>query len=167
MLGPQSAVCYRKVAGSQIVPWNLPEIRQRLAEAATTIRRLPMPKGGRPASFQVSWPDVAYDWLAYGWYPSRTPRIPPTPLEISRLDEALGWLHLLTRDQRLILWARANNWGWRKLEQLDELERDGRGRREGQLRNIMHDAEARILAHLNGTPQRAILTIPERAHARR
>lgn len=133
----------------------LDELRGRLREAAYTLRRLPMPKHGLPAGFRTHWPDVAYDWLAYGWTPARAPRIPPSPAEISRLDECLGWISAwLTREQRLILWSRANGWTWRKLEMLDELERNGHGRTERRLRSLLGDAEARILAELNGTPHR-------------
>jgi hypothetical protein len=137
-------------------PWDQNSVRNRLREAAYTIQRLPMPKNGRPPEHRVAWPDVVYDWLAYGWQDARAPRIPPTPAEISRCDEVLGWLFLLTRDQRLVLWARAqpHPFAWRKLEALDELERHGRGRQAAQLRRIMHDGEHRILAHLNGTPAR-------------
>ena len=130
------------------------ELRQRCREAAYTLRRLPMPRNGLPACFKTSWPDVAYEWLAYGWTPARAPRIPPSPHEISRLDEVLGWLHWLTRQQRVILWARARGWTWRQVEAIDEMERDGRGRNEYRLRCILGDAEARILAELNGTPRR-------------
>jgi hypothetical protein len=68
----------------------------------------------------------------------------------------LTWLFLLTREQRLVLWARSqpHPFSWRKLEDLDELERNGRGRQASQLRRIMHDGEHRIIAHLNGTPGR-------------
>lgn len=159
MLGDGEPKCAMRNSELDKRLWEVAEIRQRLAEAATTLRRMPMPKHGKPPGFTTAWPDVVYDWLAFGWYPSRTPHIPPTPWEISRLDETLGWIHLLTRDQRLILWARANHWSWRKLEELDELERDGRGRREKQLRNISHDAEYRILNYLNGTPQRAVIPL--------
>lgn len=139
-------------------PWSLDELRQRCREAAYTLRRLPMPKNGLPADFKVSWPDIAYEWLAYGWNPMRAPRIPPSPREISRLDEVLGWLHWLTREQRVILWARARGWTWRQIEALDEMEQDGHGRRERCLRAILGDAEARILAELNGTPRRLVVT---------
>jgi hypothetical protein len=115
-----------------------------------------MPRNGRPDDYRVAWPDVVYDWLAYGWLPAKAPRIPPTPQEITRCDEVLGWLFLLTRDQRLVLWARSQPrpFGWRKLEALDELEHNGRGRQSSQLRRIMHDGEWRIIHHLNGTPAR-------------
>lgn len=143
-------------SGSRSAPWTLDEIRQRFREAAWTIRRLPLPKNGKPQGWQVSWPDVVYDWLAYGWTPPRSPRFPPSPAEISRCDEVLGWLHWLTRDQRMLIWARsqAQKFSWRQLEALDELERDGHGRTERALRGIMRDGEERILSHLNGTPGR-------------
>lgn len=137
--------------------WDVHEIRHRMQEAAATIRRLPLPRYGKPASFRTAWPDVAHDWLAYADISTHLSRIPPTPLEISRMDEVLDWLHLLTRDQRLIIWGRANHWSWPKLVALDELERNGNGRRQRQLRNILDDAEARILSHLNGTPRRMVL----------
>jgi hypothetical protein len=115
-----------------------------------------MPKNGRPPEHRVAWPDVVHDWLAYGWHDARAPRIPPTPQEITRCDEVLSWLFLLTRDQRLICWARSQPrpFAWRKLEALDELERHGRGRGAAQLRRIMHDGEWRIIHHLSGTPAR-------------
>jgi hypothetical protein len=139
------------------VAWSLDELRERMREAAYTLRRLPMPRHGQPADFRVHWPDVAYDWLAYGWVPARAPRIPPSPIEISRLDEVLGWMHWLTRDQRLVVWARATGWTWRRIEALDELERNGRGRTERRLRSVLGDGEARILAQLNGTPRRMVV----------
>jgi len=97
--------------------------------------------------------------MAFGWALARAPRTVPSASEISRLDEVLGWLHLLTRDQRMVLWARANGWTWRKIEALDEMERDGHGRTEGRLRTILGDGEARILSHLNGTPRRMVLSL--------
>jgi hypothetical protein len=139
---------------------NRDELRQRCREAAYTLRRLPMPRHGLPADFRAHWPDVAYEWLAYGWTPARAPRIPPSPQEISRLDEVLGWcLRWLSREQRVILWARATGWTWRQVSAMDEYERDGHGRQEQRLRRILDDAEARILAELNGTPRRLVVKL--------
>jgi hypothetical protein len=114
---------------------------------------MPMPRHGLPAGFKTHWPDIAWEWMSYS-SPTKAPRKPTTPHEIDRLDEALSWLHWLSREQRLILWARARGWTWRQIEALDELERDGRGRQGPRLRCILGDAEARILAELNGTPHR-------------
>jgi len=138
---------------------TLDQLRQRTREAAYVLRRLPMPQRGLPAKFQTVWPDVVHDWMAFGWALARAPRTVPSASEISRLDEVLGWLHMLTRDQRMVLWARANGWTWRKIEALDEMERDGHGRTEGRLRTILGDGEARILSHLNGTPRRMVLSL--------
>ena len=157
---------YPTGAGSQKCGlWDQESVRDRLREAAYTIRRLPLPRNARPDDYRVAWPDVVYDWLAYGWLPARAPRIPPTPAEITRCDEVLTWLFLLTREQRLVLWARSqpHPFSWRKLEALDELERNGRGRQASQLRRIMHDGEWRIVNHLNGTPGR--MRVDERGYA--
>lgn len=76
------------------------------------------------------------------------------PEAITRLDEVLGWLHWLTPSQRAVCWARADRWPWPRIVYLDAQMHRGRGRGNRQLRNIRDDGEARILAHLNGTPQR-------------
>lgn len=139
--------------------WDRHEIRHRMQEAAATIRRLPLPRHGKPSDLRTAWPDVAYEWLAYASVSTHLARIPPTPSEITRLDEVLEWLSpaILTREQRLMLWGRANHWSYRKLAELDMLERNGRGRTERMLRNVVDDAEHRILAHLNGSPRRMVL----------
>ena len=146
--------------------WTIDDIRPRLAEASLTLRRLPWPTSGLPTQLRAVWPDVVHDWLAFGYNPTKIGRIAPTNWEISRMDEALGWLHWLTRDQRLVLWGRANHWSWAKLVALDELEQNGKGRSERQLRRILGDAEARILSHLNGTPPRLVVTLPDAQVAR-
>jgi hypothetical protein len=158
MLDTPAEISQRYGEHSENYGWTVEVLRERLAEAAHTLRRLPWPKYARPKPQGTAWPDVVYDWLAYGWLPARAGRIPPTPYEITRMDEMLPMLHWLTRDQRLIVWCRANHWGWRRIEALDELERNGKGRTSGHLRNIMHDGEQRILSRLNGTPGRMVVT---------
>jgi hypothetical protein len=165
----EASLCYGRqpvwqtsAGGRSLV--NRDELRQRFQEAAYTLRRLPMPRHGLPAGFRVTWPDIAFEWLSYS-SPSRAPRIPPTPHEITRLDEVLGWISAwLTREQRQIIWARGRGWTWRQIEALDEMERDGRGRQGPRLRCILGDAEARILAELNGTPHR--MRIDAKGHRR-
>lgn len=138
---------------------TLEDVRYALAEAADTLRRLPIPKGGFPAGVKAGWPDVVHDWMAYAYNPVFIRKAPPSPAAIGRLDDTLSWLYLLTREQRMVLWARAQGWTWRKIEALDDAERVGRGRQERQLRTICGDAEARILSHLNGTPKRMVLPV--------
>lgn len=134
--------------------WTAEEIKQRLADAGDTLRRLPKPRG-LERNLQTAWPDVLRDWLAYGWNPTQVKRAAPSPEAISRLDETLGWLHLLSPTQRMICWARdAERMTWGRVEYLDRQANLGKGRGHRQLRNIRDDAIARILNHLNGTPQR-------------
>lgn len=143
--------------------WTLRDVKYCLTEAADTLRRLPFPKNGAPAALRAAWPDVVNDWLAYGYNPARALRSAPSQEAIQRLDEVLSWLHWLNRDQRMIVWARAQGWTWRKIIELDDEERLGRGRQERQLRSICGDGYARILSHLNDTAPRA--TGVERIHA--
>jgi hypothetical protein len=116
-----------------------------------------IPKFGIPAGVRAGWPDVVYEWTAYGYSPTQLRKTPPSSEAIDRLDQTLPWLYLLTNDQRKIVWARADGLTWRTIEALDDDDRKGRGRQERQLRNIYDDAEARILAHLNGTRKRAVI----------
>ena len=136
--------------------WTLRDVEYCLTEAADTLRRLPFPRNGAPVELRAAWPDVVHDWMAYGYNPARSLRAAPSQEAISRLDEVLSWLHWLNRDQRVIVWARAQGWTWRKIMALDDEERLGRGRQERQLRTICGDGHARILAGLNGTPRRAV-----------
>ncbi len=99
--------------------WTIEDIHYRLVEAADTLRRLPMPKNSRPQELRAGWPDMVYEWSAYGYSPAQLRQSPPSPEHISNLDETLGWLHWLDREQRMIVWARANGWTWRKINEWD------------------------------------------------
>ena len=132
--------------------WTVEDVRDRLADAGDTLRRLPKPKG-LERNLRSPWPDMLRDWLAYGWDRTQVRLSAPSPQAITRLDEVLAWMHLLNHSQRMIIWAReAERMPWRKIVYLDHSQGKGRGQR--QLMNVKGDAEARILAKLNGTPQR-------------
>ena len=124
----------------------LEEVKQRLAEAADVLRRLRM-SGLKPGSMQAKWPEVvrcvqeAYGWTAT---PMRPPR--PSPAQITRMDEAIGWLLLLETDQRRIVWARAMGLSWRRLEDMD-------GRSIRTLQNIHATALERIARTLLAKPE--------------
>ena len=139
--------------------WTAEQIRERMADAADTLRRLPKPRG-LERSLQSPWPDVIRDWLAYGWDPTHVRIAAPSPQAITRLDECLEWISpkYVTRDQRIVLWGRAQKLSWPRLAFLDA--QLGKGRSERQLRNIRADGEARILSRLNGTPPRLVIPPP-------
>jgi len=138
------------------------EIRERLADAADTLRRLPKPRG-LERSLQSPWPDTLREWLSYGDDHTQVRRGAPTPQAIDRLDEVLEWIgpappHGLTAVQRMVLWARAEGMRWKRIEFLDAQLHRGQPRKTRQLQNIGADAEARILSRLNGTPGRMRIT---------
>lgn len=113
-------------AGFAKAGWSMEDVRYRLAEAAETLRRLPMPANGRPANevhaLGAHWPEVVTATVeAYGRERVRMRPPAPAPDAIRRLDEALGWLLWLDEDARRLVWARACGVTWRRLQ-----ERDGR-----------------------------------------
>ncbi|MDP1966675.1 MAG: DUF6362 family protein [Reyranella sp.] len=87
-----------------------------LERAADTLKRLPMPRNGRPSREHSSWPSVpngpedACDHAA-----SHAPRIPPGPRAISELDRVLPWLGPLDGPERRIVWARAAGLSWPRI----------------------------------------------------
>lgn len=96
------------------------EIENRLEEAALTLRRLPI--AGGPKGFGSSWPEYLREARhAYGYHEA-TMRVRPNPEEISRMEEAIGWLRLISsgderRDAvaRRVLWMRAEHYRWRQI----------------------------------------------------
>ena len=72
--------------------WEPGHVRARLREAMETLRRLPMPRDGRPRSVSSGMPDIVHQVVeAYG-YGAGTSKAPVSPRDIARLDEVLDWL---------------------------------------------------------------------------
>jgi len=153
---------WQVVHRAESVAVTVEELRERLADAADTLRRLPKPRG-LERSLQSPWPDTLREWLSYGYDRTQVRRAAPTPQAIDRLDEVLEWIGTdLTPSQRMILWAReGERMRWRRIEFLDAQLNRGQPRRIRQLQNIKADAEARILNRLNGTPQRARVVLKD------
>ncbi len=87
-----------------------------LERAADTLRRLPMPRNGRPALERSSWPMIPIDPDdTGGQVSSRVPRLSPGPRAISELDSVLPWLHALDNADRQLVWARAVGLSWSRL----------------------------------------------------
>ena len=118
---------------------DLENTKRRLVEAADALRRLSM-NGLKPSRLRSQWPDVIHCIEeAYGWTsgPMRPPR--PSPGEITRMDEAIGWLLWLNVDERKVVWARSMRLSWRRIEDMD-------GRSIRTLQNIHAAALRRILS---------------------
>ena len=129
--------------------WTAAAVSLRLAEAASALRRMPRVQlQGR----MTCWPDVAQDsaryWMAYGTESARVRPALPSPQELDRMDEALGWLLLLSSADRKLVWARASGVTWRKLEDLD-------GRSERTLRGRCQSVHAALARALNGRQDRS------------
>ena len=156
MLSAASAVGGANAAPKAMNLMTVEQLRERFIDAADTLRRLPKPKEFRGHRLHSPWPDTLKEWLAYAADQTHVKRAAPSPEAITRLDEVLTWMsEILTPDQRMVCWGRAEGITWRRMEFLDaQVNRKGRGRQDRQLRNIRDDAEARILSRLNGTPAR-------------
>ena len=97
----------------------------RLEEAGSTL--LALPEGGYSTRMRTSKLEVVRACLdAYGWDRSRARPAPPSPAQITRMDEALAWIGQIADDRyvlRRIVGARAlvspltgrHLYSWRRL----------------------------------------------------
>jgi hypothetical protein len=124
-----------------ITLWLPERVEEALIEAAETLKRLPKV---HLKSRLTYWPEVVRSSaeLFMGEQFARN-RLPALPDAIDRMDEALVWLLSLNMEQRRIVWARACNIPWRRLEDID-------GRSHVTLRKIYTEALLTIAKQLNG-----------------
>ncbi len=90
---------------------SLDQIRIRLVEAVDTLYCLPLTGRDRPPKRIVSNmpPIVRQAWESYGWDKSRAPRPVATIEQITRMEEAVGWLLWISdAHQRTAVWAMAH-----------------------------------------------------------
>lgn len=76
----------------QTTPWTVDDVRERLAEAMLTLRRLPLPPHGFPGRLRSAMPVPLQEALQAEAGPTRVRRPPPTAAQIDRLDRCLEWL---------------------------------------------------------------------------
>ncbi len=82
---------------------------EQLEEAGATLLSLP-PSGPGKRVRTSQWPLIRAAIEAYGWSGARVRAAVPLAAEISRMDEALGWISLIPHDRyvlRRIVGARA------------------------------------------------------------
>ena len=98
---------------------DIEDTKLRLVEAADALRRLSM-NGMKPTGLRSQWPDVVHRFEeAYGWTATRMRPPRPSPSEITRMDEAIGWLLWLEGEERKLVWARSAGLSWRRIEDMD------------------------------------------------
>lgn len=89
--------------------WTHRAVADRVAEAATTLRRLRV-TGLKPKGYGSTWPDVIYTTIDVSdWLDVQLRVGPPLPDEISRMDEVFCWLRLLAKDELTLVWMMAEN----------------------------------------------------------
>ncbi|MBF0463411.1 MAG: hypothetical protein HQL87_18780 [Magnetococcales bacterium] len=95
--------------------WTKEMVADRLEEAASTIRRLPV-AGLKPKEYGSTWPDVILDAMeAYG-RDEPVIRLGPPPADaITRMDEAMEWLRWLEPDEVRLVWMRATRTPWKMI----------------------------------------------------
>lgn len=134
--------------------WFHADVERRLVAAASTLRRLPMPKHGRPAGFKSAAIDVVRSTVeAYGYEEARVRPPAPSPEDITRMDEALSWLLWLDAETRRIVFARSLGFSWRRVAAMDLQGRCGK-----TLLKVFRTGIMRIADRLNGP--RANVALP-------
>ncbi|MBR1399044.1 MAG: hypothetical protein IJ564_02570 [Alphaproteobacteria bacterium] len=86
------------------------DIMERFEEAVIIAKRLPSVK---PAGYKTAWPDIIYTEIEILQQDKKTIRLLPTPEQLTRLDEVLDWIVVLTEVERKLIWLRANHEPWR------------------------------------------------------
>ena len=92
--------------------WTSEEVAYRFGEAARTAQRLPPV---RVQGYFNLWPAFAREeWESYA-EPERALRFPPTPRDIERMLEVMGWVQWLEVEQRHLVWMRAQRYRWSEI----------------------------------------------------
>ena len=89
--------------------WNSETVAMRLQEAAKTAHRLPPVK---VMGYFNLWPPFVRTGIEGFAQDESPPRFPPSPREVERMLEVIGWMNWLEVEQRKLLWMRAERYRW-------------------------------------------------------
>lgn len=93
--------------------WTPKLVEARLAEAADVLLRLPSPHW---QGYFNTWPDYFYEFAdLVGQEPRQTSLPPPSPAEISCMEETLTWTIGLDPIDGRIVWLRAYRIPWKTI----------------------------------------------------
>ena len=90
--------------------WTATDVATRFEEAVYTLRKLP---SVRVRGYFSVWPEVACLPQELLMQEVQPMRLTATPAAITRLEQALSWLHWLTVEERKLIWKRAARVRWR------------------------------------------------------
>ncbi|QKE40288.1 MAG: hypothetical protein HO274_02285 [Ferrovum myxofaciens] len=93
--------------------WNTEAVTGRFVEAARTAHRLPPV---RVQGYFNVWPQFVrteFERMACEEVPMV--RFTPSPTEIDRMLEVMGWVQWLEVEERKLLWMRAERYQWREI----------------------------------------------------
>lgn len=92
--------------------WTPSLVEERLAEAASVLRRLPEPR--RRGYFNV-WPEITYTFADKVGQEPKPLKVIPSPAAISRMEETLTWTIGLDPIDGKIVWLRAGGERWKTI----------------------------------------------------
>ena len=93
--------------------WTAEDVAARFEEAASTGRRLPPV---RVQGYFNTWPPIVRQKceLFFTDEPVQKP-VPPCPKAVERMLEVMQWVLWLEIEERLLVWMRAQRYGWRDI----------------------------------------------------
>ncbi len=98
---------------STVAEWTKEDVAARFSEAAETARRLPRV---RVQGYFNVWPAFKREpWEVFGAPEDDYRPLPPTPVAIDRMMEAMRWVQSLEVEQRHLVWMRARQFEWRDI----------------------------------------------------
>ena len=92
--------------------WTPSLVEERLAQAASVLKRLPEPR--RQGYFSV-WPEIIHSFADKVGQEPRPMRVIPSPAAISRMEETLSWTVGLDPIDGKIVWLRAYGERWKTI----------------------------------------------------
>ena len=90
--------------------WTPSLVEERLAEAASVLKRLP---GPRRQGYFNTWPDYFHEFSDLVGQEPQSMRIVPSPAAISRMEQTLTWTIGLDPIDGKIVWLRAYGVRWK------------------------------------------------------
>lgn len=87
-------------------------IADRFEECVETLQRIP---GGVSLGYKNFWPDIHRERPELARQESKPARLKATPDQISRMEETLTWITLVSQGKRDLIWMRAAKRPWREI----------------------------------------------------